>query len=541
MFGQDKWGKPRIFTSRFIKRPHAVVRPTLPRGETTLLLDLLHIDNPVVFNHLVDQKSIETVLVCRTQDAAKALMTRRENVPANVNYAITHDFNRFMPPKDGSSYRSYYMEPLHGSGLLRATMSNMLAERTQEMRGLEQHLKELKQELSEVERSKKSYEAERKRAVSEIQKLRGRVAKINSQLSQVKSEEDSAEDDVDLIKARITTRQTELSAAEEKIQETLTEKEMITDLVSEKEDAYKNNKKELSDLKSKSNPLLKEQREIGTKIVNKTKEILNQEKFVKKLNMELEKLKSEVEDNTKDEKAFEVLAVKLTGNEIVPSKSVKQLNAKVIQLMKKISNKSKKNVDMEEFLKDFSDLKERYVDTKINIEQLEKLLVAIERMNNERLDNFVFIRNIITNSVRRRFNVLIKEFSKQIGSEVFLRIDNEKKELLFKFKTPNGSYSSSDVSLLSGGEKSFTQMCLICALWDMMRPPFRCLDEWDVFLDAVNRKLIAEELLNFSLRNQDRQFIFISPQVVTNCFKVNTQHRWLILLTISGSLRPHQG
>jgi chromosome segregation ATPase len=42
----------------------------------------------------------------------------------------------------------------------------------------------------------------------------------------------------------------------------------------------------------------------------------------------------------------------------------------------------------------------------------------------------------------------------------------------------------------------------------------RCLDEWDVFLDAVNRKAISQELLKFSLRNKERQFIFISPQVL---------------------------
>jgi TRAP-type mannitol/chloroaromatic compound transport system permease large subunit len=42
----------------------------------------------------------------------------------------------------------------------------------------------------------------------------------------------------------------------------------------------------------------------------------------------------------------------------------------------------------------------------------------------------------------------------------------------------------------------------------------RCLDEWDVFLDAVNRKAISQELLKFSLRNKERQFIFISPQVI---------------------------
>ena len=94
-------------------------------------------------------------------------------------------------------------------------------------------------------------------------------------------------------------------------------------------------------------------------------------------------------------------------------------------------------------------------------------------MNSERLDNFICMRDIITGNVKRRFNLMIKEFSQQIGCEVFLRIDNSKKELKFNFSSGGGNSSSSDVSLLSGGEKSYTQMCLITALWDMMQPPFR--------------------------------------------------------------------
>jgi chromosome segregation ATPase len=73
-------------------------------------------------------------------------------------------------------------------------------------------------------------------------------------------------------------------------------------------------------------------------------------------------------------------------------------------------------------------------------------------------------------------------------------------------------------------------MCLIASLWENMNPPFRALDEWDVFLDAVNRKNISINLLEFGLTNlvtvnmctlygfiflflfQEYQFIFISPQ-----------------------------
>ena len=116
--------------------------------------------------------------------------------------------------------------------------------------------------MVEVGRSKKSYEAEKKRAMAEIQKLRSKVANINSQVSQVKAEEDNAVDNAEHISARLVTRQSELTEAEEKIQDTLNEREMLTDLLSEKEDLFKRNKKELNELKSETNPLLKEQREI---------------------------------------------------------------------------------------------------------------------------------------------------------------------------------------------------------------------------------------------------------------------------------------
>merc|ERR1719361_728003 len=196
---------------------------------------------------------------------------------------------------------------------------------------------------------------------------------------------------------------------------------------------------------------------------------------------------------------------------MLPGNTVRQLNAKIIQLQKKIKTKYP-DIDVDQFYEEFQALKERYIKMKTHIQELENLLKTIDKMNRERLDNLICIRNIITNNVRRRFNLMIKEFSKELQSEVFLRIDNTNRELTFSFSNAEGTYNSSDTSLLSGGEKSYTQMCLICALWDMMRPPFRCLDEWDVFLDPVNRKKISEELLRFCLRNQDRQFIFISPQ-----------------------------
>jgi hypothetical protein len=42
---------------------------------------------------------------------------------------------------------------------------------------------------------------------------------------------------------------------------------------------------------------------------------------------------------------------------------------------------------------------------------------------------------------------------------------------------------------LSGGERSYSTVSLILAMWQMMEGPFRAMDEFDVFMDARNRKI----------------------------------------------------
>ena len=73
-----------------------------------------------------------------------------------------------------------------------------------------------------------------------------------------------------------------------------------------------------------------------------------------------------------------------------------------------------------------------------------------------------------------------------------------------------------DVKALSGGERSFATLSLLLAIGESLETPFRVMDEFDVFLDPVARKIAMENLVRVAMEMGHRQFIFITPQDVSN-------------------------
>ncbi|XP_023933527.1 structural maintenance of chromosomes protein 6-like, partial [Lingula anatina] len=73
-----------------------------------------------------------------------------------------------------------------------------------------------------------------------------------------------------------------------------------------------------------------------------------------------------------------------------------------------------------------------------------------------------------------------------------------------------------DMRALSGGERSFSTVCFILALWDAMESPFRCMDEFDVYMDMVNRRISMDMLMEVAKNQKTRQFIFLTPQNMSN-------------------------
>lgn len=74
-----------------------------------------------------------------------------------------------------------------------------------------------------------------------------------------------------------------------------------------------------------------------------------------------------------------------------------------------------------------------------------------------------------------------------------------------------GAVAVKDMKSLSGGERSFTSVSFVLSLGQEISTPFFAMDEFDVFMDAVNRKVALTSILKFAWELQSTQFILLSP------------------------------
>ncbi|KAI3957221.1 hypothetical protein MKW98_012096 [Papaver atlanticum] len=102
------------------------------------------------------------------------------------------------------------------------------------------------------------------------------------------------------------------------------------------------------------------------------------------------------------------------------------------------------------------------------------------------------------------------------GISGHIKINNNEKTLSLEVKMPQDASKDKvcDTRGLSGGERSFSTLCFALAIHGMTEAPFRAMDEFDVYMDAVSRKISLETLVEFALK-QGSQWIFITPHDIS--------------------------
>ncbi|CEI95165.1 hypothetical protein RMCBS344292_09361 [Rhizopus microsporus] len=157
---------------------------------------------------------------------------------------------------------------------------------------------------------------------------------------------------------------------------------------------------------------------------------------------------------------------------------------------------------------------QEWKDAKSLIEHMEKLCRALGKMLSHRVERWETFRDYIALAAKTYFAYyLLKR-----GDEGTLKFNHRAKKLDIRVATGDQYSKGSrqkDSRSLSGGEKSYSQISLLLSLWQSISSPVICLDEFDVFMDAVNRKQTMNMIMNAAGDNSS-QYILITPQDASN-------------------------
>jgi len=132
-----------------------------------------------------------------------------------------------------------------------------------------------------------------------------------------------------------------------------------------------------------------------------------------------------------------------------------------------------------------------------------------------RAKEWLKFRKYLASNANYQFATNLSKNNNATGKLCF---DHERKHLSLEVNVdPSGEANKAthDAKALSGGERSQATIAFITALGEAADAPFRAIDEFDIFMDAVNRKKSLNHLIDTANFYPDRQFIFITPHDIS--------------------------
>ncbi|XP_047326989.1 structural maintenance of chromosomes protein 6B [Impatiens glandulifera] len=190
-----------------------------------------------------------------------------------------------------------------------------------------------------------------------------------------------------------------------------------------------------------------------------------------------------------------------------------KLSALLTRLSQRLQQESERCSESIEDLRMLYEKKERKILRKQQTyKAFREKLKACHNALELRSDKFERNASLLKRQLTWKFNSHLGK--KGISGHV--KVNYEDQTLSIEVKMPQDASNNGvrDTRGLSGGERSFSTLCFALALHEMTESPFRAMDEFDVFMDAVSRKISLDTLVEFALA-EGSQWIFITPHDIS--------------------------
>ena len=377
-----------------------------------------------------------------------------------------------------------------------------------------QNVLSLKYELEEVVKKRNLLEVKNKNIISEINSLDKEIGLLNSELYDVQKEKVELENNVNAINDKINnyikdkeSKENELkdlnnitnddSAIDEylsklsKVREDISELNKELSILKVDEDSINNNINELEETsKSSNNYINKKEKELSSLNIK-----------INRADVSLDNLLNNLSNNYNMTYDFAKENYKLDIEVEEASNEVKRLKNE-IELIGNV------NLDAPG---EYEKAKERYDFLNSQKEDLESAENTLYDIINE-MDNVMKNRMLETfEKVRSEFKTVYRELFRGGRAELILTDPDNILETGIEIKAEPPGKKLQSISLLSGGEKTFTAISLLFAILNVRPVPFCLFDEVEAALDDANVEAFGRYLENY----KNTQFIIITHKKKT--------------------------
>ncbi|KAJ0026850.1 hypothetical protein NQD34_017850 [Periophthalmus magnuspinnatus] len=467
--------RPTIITSTFLPKVHDTTRRGVNKGvnhpEYPSVLQALEIEDPAVANCLIDQRGIETVLLIKNRTEARRVIQGR-NPPQNCTQAFSKDGDQIFPN------RSYAAEQQRANYLS--------GDVEEEIRHLQRELENQTGQSSRFNRQLKKMDDDNK-----ITKLQLELTDLQN-VEEPQSEDLSPlEEDLQDIVSKITSKRTEYEEA--KIQ--------MADLKA----SYDKAERKYKQHKDQINTIAEEADFVKDELGKTDQEVLkcrhHKKHYDEKRAAHLNNIQTQ--ENNLNSKENELESVWRCAER------PRSLDTEINRLKVKISTQQEQQGDREEVVRQYHEALENYKNMAQQMKNLNSFIKSLDNVLNDRLQVYAELRRFLSARCKYYFDSMLAQRG-YTGTMTF----NHKDETLSISVQPGPGNKAdlSDMRSLSGGERSFSTVCFVLSLWAITEAPFRCLDEFDVYMDMVNRRISMDMMLKVAAGQLYRQFIFLTPQ-----------------------------
>ena len=473
------------------------------------IFDMVSCSDVDVMNYLVDTAQIESIILIQQHEVARSVMWK--NAPANCNTAYTIAGDEIQKRGAAFSNRAKTVK------YLEEDLSNSIDAYKRELRSLQVE----KEKLSELLEACKS---ELKRMDTTQSDLRGDLRKLNGTK---KSIERKIEDLIAKTNEE-QKQQEEIEPFENALQESLYKEEQHKSQLSDTAQSLETAKADL-DTKIRAKKQVDEELEKLKEDMESCKKKLieiDDQKDEAKSNLEhyqekREKIEHVIRGETAKCDKFRDEAEQLAsealqncGERMDTESNPESLQSEIKETKKAIQLQQKSQVMSREectqkLTKRIADYKVHKDTLKVMSRLFNKLSIAltIRLKKHQELQDMMIIR-------------ASHYFQQHLGKRNYsgrIRFDPKSEALTLEVTTnKQNKQGTQNTCTLSGGERSYTTVCFIMSLWEAMESPFRCLDEFDVFMDMVNRAISIDLMMSTAAEFRDRQFIFFTPLDMTS-------------------------